>query len=583
MAENGISHPMDLAASARLYQLSADRFPVSAACYGWCLRDGRGVPIDFTVAVEFFQQEADLNDHDGANSLGACLELGEGIAANIERAVWYYRSAAAGFHRDGLYNLGRCLEYGKGIGRDYFRAAKYYHLAAELGHAAAENSFGICLERGIGVQSNIALAARYYQQSANHGNADGANNIGFCLEHGRGVAADIALAAEYYKFAADHGHLEGRLNYRRCLRLLGRWEVPDRSSDVSCHPPARDDLAGAFIACLDDPTQFDSESAELITAIERLKRSRNQAVRAPAAAGTLRHGIEIGRGDSSVVEIERHRDGSLIAVKRPRIAFSRLLLEREVAIHRTLSHPLVIRFREFRRGRAAESPAILTEFAGNGSLAGHLGQAKDDGWKRLRGANRIARIAVGIALAMRYLHARGVVHRDLTPDNVLLDWDWNPRIADFGHSLLRGAPEIPSFGDQHEPTVWPSGDLRYLAPECYSNQYSPRSDVFSFAMILFELIVGQPGFPENTNHITVAKAVVVDEFRPVIPDWVGSSTRELINDCWAEDPDDRPSFEEIVERLREIDFKLTADVNSKKLAEFVERIEEREAIDSAAL
>jgi hypothetical protein len=449
-------------------------------------------------------------------------------------------------------------------------------LAAELGHAAAENSFGICLERGIGVQSNIALAAQYYQRSANHGNADGANNTGFCLEHGRGVGADIGLAAQYYKLAANRGHPEGTLNYRRCLRLLGRWEGTDRSSDVSCHRPVRDDLANAFIACLGDPAQFDSDSADLIWSIERLKRSRIGAAPLPAAAEAL---IEIGRGVSFVVRLERDRDGSLTAVKRPRVTAGSLLLEREAVIHRTLNHPLVIGFRDFRPG----SLAIVTEFAGNGALVGHLARAKGDGGRRLRGANRIARIAVGIALAMRYLHACGVVHRDLTPDNVLLDWDWNPRIADFGHSFLRGAPAIPSFGDQERPAPCPSVDWRYLAPECYYHQYSPRSDVFSFAMILFELIVGHAGFPKGTNPYAVAKMVVVDEFRPVIPDWVEPSTRELIRDCWADDPDDRPSSEEIVERLRGIDFKLTAHVKSKKLAEFVAGVEKQEAVNAVAL
>jgi TPR repeat protein len=122
------------------------------------------------------------------------------------------------------------------------RAAKYYRMAAELRNPSAQNSFGIFLERGIGVRSNQALAAHYFEQSAVGGDPDGANNLGFCLEHGRGVRQNIAVAAEWYKFARDHGHPEGEVNYQRCLRLLGQWTIPDRSTRI-VDDPRPDDLA----------------------------------------------------------------------------------------------------------------------------------------------------------------------------------------------------------------------------------------------------------------------------------------------------------------------------------------------------
>jgi serine/threonine protein kinase len=65
------------------------------------------------------------------------------------------------------------------------------------------------------------------------------------------------------------------------------------------------------------------------------------------------------------------------------------------------------------------------------------------------GPTRIGKIIVGIALAMRYLHGCGIVHRDRRPENVLLDWDWNPRIADFGHSVSL------MLSDQRVSEIWP--------------------------------------------------------------------------------------------------------------------------------
>jgi hypothetical protein len=61
---------------------------------------------------------------------------------------------------------------------------------------------------------------------------------------------------------------------------------------------------------------------------------------------------------------------------------------------------------------------------------------------------------------------------------------------------------------------------------------------------------------------------------------VSAPARTLIKDCWAADADNRPTFAEIVDRLAEMRFKVIADVNSGKLAEFVKRIEEWEKQDS---
>jgi hypothetical protein len=63
---------------------------------------------------------------------------------------------------------------------------------------------------------------------------------------------------------------------------------------------------------------------------------------------------------------------------------------------------------------------------------------------------------------------------------------------------------------------------------------------------------------------------------PQIPEYLLPSARAVILDCWAENPDDRPSFGEILERLIVMDAKVTADVNSKKVSAFFKKIEEWE-------
>jgi hypothetical protein len=506
------------------------------------------------------------------NKFGSCHEFGEGVDRDVEKAVRYYRRAALESNADGMYNFGRCLEYGQGIERDLYRAAKYYRLSSDKGNAAAENSFGTFLECGICVHKNITLAAQYYQRAAQQGHPDGANNYGFCLEHGRGVNQNIEVATKYYKFAADCGHLEAEINHRRCLRLLGQWQRPDRSSDSVSHPPSLDRLSDIFRDFLDDGESppFDKEGPLLLRSFECLKKI--PAIPSPRKVEWVWD--ELGRGDSSVVTVSTDSQTELIAVKTAQNQECATLIQREATILKTLKHPLVLRISDTPNNKSM----IETEFCRNGSLASHLHSEGCSDQSCLMGANRIAKVIVGIAVAMRFVHSRGIIHRDLRPDNILLDFDWNVRIGDFGHSISPAQSQTHPACSSDELFFWPSIDSRYLAPECYDKgKYLQLSDVFSFGLIVYEILTGDPAIPRNLTRFEVMRSIAVKAERPVIPDFVAPFARELITDCLSQEPGERPSFDEIVDRLVSANFQLTANVNSVKLSKFVKNIEDWEA------
>jgi serine/threonine protein kinase len=191
------------------------------------------------------------------------------------------------------------------------------------------------------------------------------------------------------------------------------------------------------------------------------------------------------------------------------------VIRREAEILRTLKHPLILRLCGISETPENNS-AIVTEFAGNGSLANYLPPTEYS----LSGANRITKIILGIALAMRFLHYRRIIHRDLKPDNILLDWDWNVRIADFGQSIVKDNPDIPLLIQPIPTASWPSVNSKYLAPECYDNRYFLASDVFSFGLILYELLTGQSAFPNELTQQQIALRIVVNNERPEIPESV---------------------------------------------------------------
>jgi serine/threonine protein kinase len=263
----------------------------------------------------------------------------------------------------------------------------------------------------------------------------------------------------------------------------------------------------------------------------------------------------------------------LIAVKKSLDPRYGELIRREASILKTLKHPLILELQGNISEMDDDNVMIMTTFVENGSLASHFPLKECC----LNDVNRITKVVVGIALALRYLHSRGIIHRDLRPDNILLDWNLNVRIADFGHSLSPDRLEIPSLSISGAARNWPSFDSRYLAPECYSNRYFPKSDVFSFGLILYELLVGEPAFPKSLTESQIAHILLFTDEMPEIPEFVPLHTQELITDCWAIDPDDRPSFEEIVNRLVGMKFKLTPNVNSSKITKFFKEIENWEA------
>jgi TPR repeat protein len=518
------------------------------------------VPLDFTVAAEFFQKAAALDNADAANRFGCCLEKGEGVEPNIELAVQYYRRAAARSHPSGMYNFGRCLEYGLGIAQDFIRAAKFYRLSADLGNAAAQNSFGVCLERGIGVKSNLALSARYYQRSAAQGDSDGANNLGFCLERGRGVHEDIEAAAECYAFAAECGHPEGELNFRRCLRILGRFE-PDRSSRVSDPPQSDNPLTKRFLACLNDSEAIDRAGPETIASLRRLKASIALRTNGPG------HGAVFTAETAQTKSTElMEGSGDRCVILKPAGG------PREVEALKRLNHPLIIALH-------THSPAaIVTEAPPNGSLAEYLPWMEGSEPCPPRRPTWIATVITGVALAMRFVHERGIAHRALSPARIFIDWDWTVRIGGFDQCTFIDRP--PPETQPKWP--WPIVDLRFAAPERYENGGSTESDVFSFGLIVYELIVWGPGLPRKLSELHWTKSIVVKDRRPEFPDSVPLHVRELIEDCWATNPAHRPTFDVIVFRLEQMQFKVTAGVDSAKVATFLEKIERWEREQSEA-
>jgi len=147
----------------------------------------------------------------------------------------------------------------------------------------------------------------------------------------------------------------------------------------------------------------------------------------------------------------------------------------------------------------------------------------------------------GISSGLQFLHEKGILHRDLKPDNVLLDQNDSPLIADFGLSREQESTNLTGPGHV-------LGTLRYLAPEVLSgDRQSEKSDIYALGFMLYEALAGCPPFqgdsPKNWAYLILSKdpmplgRVVTDLPTPI---------EFLVMNMIARDPESRPSLDEVI-------------------------------------
>lgn len=188
------------------------------------------------------------------------------------------------------------------------------------------------------------------------------------------------------------------------------------------------------------------------------------------------------------------------------------------------------------------SPFYVAPYKAHGALSEHLNQEGEKLDSRL-----LISIAMHIASGMRLLHSVKVVHRDLKPANVLLDEQWNACVADFGTSRLMSA-------DDTRPLESLVGTTPYMAPEMFveGKTYTEKVDVYSFGIMLLEIVTGEDAWSGvKTWDIP---DLVIDGKRPPLPK-LSKQLGDLITSCWHHNPKKRPSFRNVLSKLRTVDAK----------------------------
>jgi len=249
----------------------------------------------------------------------------------------------------------------------------------------------------------------------------------------------------------------------------------------------------------------------------------------PKVMGKYRFHQVLGKGATSVVfEVERISTNEIFACKvipREMLNYKDALfhLEHELRIHMSLDHPNILKVEEV--VYQDRFIFVFLEYCSNGDLFQ---------WISKTSYSLNHKMVQQMISALSYLHSRGIAHQDIKPENILLDSDWNIKLADFGNcgGPVRSSSQLTFFGTYH-----------YAPPEIYRcKDFDIKAvDIWQLGILIFELYTGE--LPWSSDEKKMKKQILQAAF--IIPEEIPRHIQKIIRMCTVVNPQQRATIGQI--------------------------------------
>ncbi|CAG0890375.1 unnamed protein product [Cyprideis torosa] len=205
-------------------------------------------------------------------------------------------------------------------------------------------------------------------------------------------------------------------------------------------------------------------------------------------------------------------------------------LRREIEIHQRVKHPNIVRL--FTWINHTDKIFLLLEYAPGGDMYTHLSKL------RRFTERRTATYVWQISDALSYCHSKGVIHRDMKPENILIGARGQALLADFGWAAQ--SPKESYHGCRKTGC----GTTDYMAPEIISRMgYDAKIDNWCIGVLCYELLVGKPPFESKDTKETYKKITSVTY---TFPDSVKTGPRDLISKLLVAEPKKRLAMKDVI-------------------------------------
>ena len=335
-----------------------------------------------------------------------------------------------------------------------------------------------------------------------------------------------------------------------CLKLVAKFKL------VNVNPTPRGFVAEIF------PTRLKEQRVFSPCLLEWLEKQKTPSGGVPQFPGFETQNLLVESGQAIVYRGKKTSTGEKVAIKVYKSAddLDEYTIELK-ALTKLGDHPNVVGLMGyFERPR----PCIVMQFIEGMNLRDFLDKVG------LLSERRAVKLGLGMAKGLAHLHAEGFIHRDVKSPNVMVDSSEHPIIIDMG---LGKDVEVQSTVFLQSSKI--RGSVLWMAPEMMERgEYSSRTDVFAFGVMLWEMLSGKTPYHDFSEESTLVRLMNAIKhprkpLRPTlscIPSSVSPYLIDLAQACWHPDPKKRPRMRDVVKSLETNKFPLQASINFKKKA-----------------